>query len=532
MSQRATKSSESLTNLSASELAQRIKAGELSAQEVTEAHIGRIEAVNEPLNAVVIPLFDEARAQAVEADKAASRGEPLGPLHGVPMTIKEQYRVAGTETTIGLTGQVGKKYDRDGPLVARLRQAGAIIVGKTNIMQTLAGWESDNPVYGRTNNPWNLERTPGGSSGGEAAIIAARGVPLGLGGDLGGSIRIPAHFCGIHGLKPTTGRLTNEGVPAHLFATGQEAIVAQPGPVARTIADLRLAMEVLAAPWPKASVDLVPPVPWPDPTAVEVGGMRVAMVTDNGFFPASPALRRAVEEAAEALRARGAQVETFAPPDVAEAVRLYVSIFTADGGATLKRVLGNDQPIQPLKGTVQGATMPNPLRPVLSKLMESRGQHHLAFLIRNAGSLSALEFWQLVEARNNYRARFLQALDEGRFEAILCPPYALPALPHGSSEHLFAAASYAFLYNVLGMPAGVVAATRVQKEEESDRVVSKDLADKTAREAEDSSMGLPVGVQVVARHWQEHVVLAVMAALEEHFQTQPTYPEYPEFVRQ
>jgi fatty acid amide hydrolase len=191
VSQRATKSSESLTNLSASELAQRIKAGELLAQEVTEAHIGRIEAVNEQLNAVVIPLFDEARAQAVEADKAASRGEPLGPLHGVPMTIKEQYRVAGTETTIGLTGQVGKKYDRDGPLVARLRQAGAIIVGKTNIMQTLAGWESDNPVYGRTNNPWNLERTPGGSSGGEAAIIAARGVPLGLGGDLGGSIRIP-----------------------------------------------------------------------------------------------------------------------------------------------------------------------------------------------------------------------------------------------------------------------------------------------------------------------------------------------------
>jgi fatty acid amide hydrolase len=530
MAPRETQSSETLTDLSASELIQTIKAGDLSAREVTEAHIRRIEAIDKRLNAVVITLFDEARAQAIEADKVRSRGELLGPLHGVPVTIKEQYRVASTETTIGLTGEVGKKYDSDGPLVAKLRQAGAIILGKTNIMQTLAGWESDNPVYGRTNNPWNLDRTPGGSSGGDAAIIAARGAPLGLGGDLGGSVRVPAHFCGIHGLKPTSGRLTNEDVPMHLFPTGQEAILAQPGPMARTVADLRLAMDVLAAPSPRASVDLVPPVPWLDPAKVQIDGLRIGTYTDDGFFPASPAIRRAVEEAAEALRAIGAQVEPFAIPDAAEAVGFFLGILTADGGASLRRVLGNDKPIRQLEGTLKGAMMPNALRPVISKLMEWRGQEHLAWIIRHAGRRSAGEYWDLVEARNGYRARFLDALDRGRFDAVLGPPFALPALTHGSSEHLFAAASYALLYNVLGMPAGVVAATRVQPGEESDRSASRDLADRTAREVERNSAGLPVGVQVVGRHWREDVVLAVMAGLEEHFRTKPNYPAWLELA--
>ena len=516
-----------ITNLSASELVEKITAGELSVQEVTEAHIQHIERVNGKLNAVVIPLFDEARAQAKDADQKRNRGEPYGPLHGVPMTIKELYQVAGTQTTVGLTKEVGKRYDSDGPLVAKLRQAGVIILGKTNIMQTLAGWESDNPVYGRTNNPWDLDRSPGGSSGGEAAIIAARGVPLGLGSDLGGSIRVPAHFCGIHGLKPTSGRLTNEGVPAHLFATGQEAIIAQPGPMARTVADLVLTMAILTAPSQKATVDLVPPVPWRDPAKVKVDGLRIAMYTDNGLFPCSPAIRRVVEEAAEALRARNAQVDAFTPPDVSEAVGLYVSILTADGGAALKHALGNDLPVQALKGTLQGATLPNALRPILSNIMEVRGQNNLAFLIRNTGRCSAEAYWKLVEARNSYRARFLESLDQGQFDAIICPPIALPAMPHASSEHLFAAiAGYAALYNLLGMPAGVIAASRVQPGEESNRKAGKDLADITAREVEQGSAGLPVGVQVVARHWREDIVLAVMATLEEHFRPLPTYPAF------
>lgn len=184
-----------LTSLSATELARRIKAGEVSAVEVVDAHIRRIEAVNPKLNAVVVPLYEQARAQAAAADAAQARGDALGALHGVPVTIKECCHVAGTPSTAGLTGQMNHRADRDGPLVSRLRTAGAIVLGKTNVPQLLLYYESDNPVYGRTNNPWNLERSPGGSSGGEGAIIAAGGSPLAGGccarcdGRVGGALR-------------------------------------------------------------------------------------------------------------------------------------------------------------------------------------------------------------------------------------------------------------------------------------------------------------------------------------------------------
>jgi fatty acid amide hydrolase len=263
---------------------------------------------------------------------------------------------------------------------------------------------------------------------------------------------------------------------------------------------------------------------------VQVEGLRIGMYTDNGYFPASPALRRAVEEAADALDERGATVNPFTPPNVAETVRLFLGVMGADGGATYKRLLGKEKPIPQLKGTLQGLYTPKLLTPVISRLMASRGQRHLAYMIQCLGSLSTGEYWELVEALNAHRSRFINALDQGNFDAILCPPFALPALTHGSSEHLFPAGSYAFMYNVIGTPAGVVSITKVQPGEESDRTVSKDLADLTARDVEQGSAGLPVGVQVVARHWREDVVLALMAALEEHFQTKPTYPEYPELA--
>src|SRR5262249_49918030 len=193
-------------------------------------------------------LYDQARAEARAADEQHARGEPLGPLHGVPITIKEQFMLKDTPSTWGLPSQANWRAEADGPLVARLREAGGIVLGKTNIPQLLYYNEADNPVYGRCNNPWDPERTPGGSSGGEAAIVSAGGSALGIGGDLGGSLRVPAHFCGICTLKPTSLRLTNLDNPPHLGAHGQEAIINQDGVLARSVADLALGMRILAAP--------------------------------------------------------------------------------------------------------------------------------------------------------------------------------------------------------------------------------------------------------------------------------------------
>lgn len=518
--------------LSATELAEQLREGELSAQEVTENHIRRIEAVHPQINAVVIPLFDQARAQAEKADKKRARGEPLGPLHGVPVTIKEQYRVAGTQTTLGATRQIGNVYHDEGPLVTALREAGAIILGKTNIIQTLAGWECDNRVYGRSNNPWNLERTPGGSSGGEGAIIAAGGSALGLAGDFGGSIRVPAHFCGVHGLKPTSGRLSNSDFSPDLLGHGQEAIIPQPGPIARSVADLQLAMEIFAETSMHTSYDLVPPVPWPDPQQVNIAGLRIGYYTDNGLFSTSPAIRRVVEEATAALGRQGATVAPVAPPDTAEAIRIFLGALSAGGGKDYLRLLGDEKPIAQVAGLFRGFSSPPAfVMSIVQRLMASRGQTHLAYIMQQMGTRSAEKYWEVVEARSQFRARFHRSLDDGGFDAIICPPAALPALTHGSSEHLFPAISYSFVYNVLGAPAGVVAAGRVQAGEESDRTVSRDMADITARKVEEGSAGLPVGVQVIARHWREDVVLAVMAALETHFRQQPDYPAQPPLLQ-
>ena len=518
---------ESITQLSASALATKIKAGELSAQEVTEAHIQRIEEVNGKLNAVVIPLFDQARAQAKEADQRQRLGEPLGPLHGVPVTIKEQYRVAGTQVTLGAQNMIGNTYQDEGPLVTALRDAGTIILGKTNIIQTLAGMESDNRVYGRSNNPWNLDRSPGGSSGGEASIVAAGGSALGIAGDYGGSTRVPAHMCGLYGLKPTTGRLSNDDFPPDLLDVGQETVIPQPGPIARCVADIRLAMEVFAATSQNPTHDLVPPVPWPNPDDVKVENLRVGFYTDNGYFPASPSLRRAVEEAAKALKERGASIVPFIPPNPKETIRLFLGAVSAGGGSGYQRLLGKEKPIPQVAGLFQGLGTPPKILKFIASMMARRGQNHLAYIMECMGARSAEAYWEISAARSQHRVDFLQEMEDGGVDVILCPPYALPAVTHGSTEHLFPAMSYGLAYNIIGAPAGVAPITKVHPGEESDRVVGKDLADITAQQVEQGSAGLPVGVQVVARHWREDIVLAVMSVLEEHFRNQPEYPAFP-----
>lgn len=514
-----------ITSLGASEIAEKIISGAFSAREAVEAHIRRIEAVHHKLNAVVVPLFDQARAEAEAADNARLEGKPAGPLHGVPITIKESFDVAGTATTMGLSERIEHRAKEDGPLVARLRRAGAIILGKCNVPQLLMAPESDNPVYGRTNNPWNTERAPGGSSGGCAAIIAAGGSALGMGSDIGGSIRNPAHACGIHGFKPTSGRLTMLG-HAEIFP-GQEAVLCQPGPLARNVADLVLAMKVLATPGQEDFDPSIAPVPVGDPSAIKIKNLRVAMYTDNGFMKAAPALRRAVGEAATALRDRGVEVEEWSPPDVTEAWRIYLGLLFGDGAASTRRVLGKSRRDWRINRLVRTTALPGGLLYASYWPLKLAGQIRIAEVTRSLEALSADSYWQLVSKHKRYRTRFLAELNTSRFDAIICPPDALPALRHGDSLYLSDALSYTGLYNLLGMPAGVVAATRVQEGEESDRVPGIDIVGLNARKVETGSAGLPVGVQVAARPWREDIVLALMAVLEEHFKGQPTYPSRP-----
>ncbi len=514
---------EELWRLGASELARRIAAGEVSAQAAVAAHIARIEQVDPALNAVVVKRYAAAHAEAEEADRRRGRGETLGPLHGVPVSIKECLDLAGTPATFGLPSRARSVAVADEMHVAALRRAGAIVLAKTNVAQLLLYTESDNPLYGRSNNPWNLARTPGGSSGGEAALVAAGGTALGLGTDIGGSLRNPAAFCGIASLKPTAGRCPDRG--RFSVPLGQRAIPSQVGPLARRVADVALALEVI-----NGADEDEPPRPLGKDRDVEVATLRIACFEDDGDFPPSPACTRAVREAAEILSCAGARIVPWRPPGIAEANALFYGILSGDRGAGVRALLRGQERDPRLTLLLLSAGLPAWAKAVAAALLDGIGQDRLAATLRRLGSGDTHRYWQLVEAQLDYQRRFSAALDRvggGRCDALLCPAFAVPALPHGLARDLGLPGAYTLLANVLGWPAGVVPLTRVGAAEESVRPASRDLVERAARKVERASAGLPVGVQLIARPWREPVALALMQAIETAASQRADYPAMP-----
>ena len=500
---------------SATALIGELAGGAISAVDAVEAHIERIEAVDRALRAVVWKRYDAARAEAAEADRRRRAGEPLGPLHGLPITVKECFDLTGSPATFGVVGRrdVAARDDR---YVAALRRAGAIVLGKTNVSQLLLFLESDNPVYGMTHNPWDLDRTPGGSSGGQAAIVAAGGSALGLGNDLGGSVRLPAAFCGIVGFKPTAGRTPDEGRGS--MPIGQQAIRSQVGVHGRSVADVALGTRIISG-----GDDPVPgATPLGDPAAVDTGALRIGWFVDDGLFPPSPAARRAVSEAADALARRGLQVTEWRPPDPALAEGLMYGLLGADRFAGARRILGASPRDPRIKQLEDAARQP---RALVKLLLVATGRRRTASLVRHFGPYDAATYWQRVEAMIDYRERALASL--GELDAVLSPASPLPAFRHGAAAELGLMGVYTCLYNVLGWPAGVVPWTRVRAGEDGDRPASKDPCFIAAREADRGAAGLPIAVQVAARPWRDHVALAVMAALERDAVTRADYPRTP-----
>ena len=295
-------------------LARKIRARELSSVEVVRAHLEHIHTVNPRLNAVVFATAESAIKEARSADRHNKRRSALGPLHGVPFTAKDIFNTAGLPTTAGLRMLRTNIPDHDATVVARMRRAGAILIGKTNCPPGGVGEESWRSFHGGTRNPYDINRTPGGSSSGEAAIIAAGGSPLGLGSDSGGSIRLPASYCGVAGLKPTAGLVPVTG--AYALPGGLSDPRSQVGPMARYVADLALALRVLAGP---DGVDsAIVPVPLPKRTP-KLDGLRVAWYADDGMAKPTPAVTATVKAAAKALAAAGCTVTEERPPSLTDA---------------------------------------------------------------------------------------------------------------------------------------------------------------------------------------------------------------------
>src|ERR1700757_2337350 len=312
-----------ITFLPAIEMSRQVLEKKISPVELAEAHLAKIERLNPTLNALVQVDPERVRGQAREAEAAVMSSQVLGPLHGVPFTTKSSIDVAGMKCEAGTRLRAGLVATHDAPLVERLRHAGAIILGLTNTPDLLMAWETDNLLYGRTNSPWDPDRTPGGSSGGEAAAIASGMSAGGVGSDGGGSIRVPAHFSGICGLKPTPGRIPSTG---HFPPSGGPfALIGVVGPMARTVEDLKSLFEVMQGPDDGDTCAAPVPVRWP--SDADVKRLRVGYFEDDGRTPVTSEIRETVRSAAEVLRGAGFEVEPVRPTGLEEARIIWKKFF-------------------------------------------------------------------------------------------------------------------------------------------------------------------------------------------------------------
>jgi fatty acid amide hydrolase len=527
-----------LWQASAARLASMLACGEVSAQEVLRAHLDRIAALDGRLHAFTEVFRDQAMADASASDGRRRCNEARGPLDGVPVSVKECFDVAGQTTTLGIPAWRGHIAERNASLVTLLREAGAVLLGRTNLSQTMLFAEARNPLFGQTANPWSLGHSCGGSSGGEAAAIAAGMSPLGVGTDIGGSIRTPAHFCGICGFKATLDRLPMYGYRGVL--AGQEVVRSAAGPLARRVEDLELFFRAVNLERASELDPRVPPLAWSEPAPALPGGLRVGYYIDDGLLSASPALGRAVHRAADALRARGYDLVAFEPPAVCSTIAAYLGALSADGGEHVLLALRGGEVDPALVSLRLLAFMPRRARLVAARAARTVGQKSLALMLEAMGKKTVGELWRLTERLRTYRASLLSAMDAQQIELLLCPPYATCALPHGASKGFTLGSSYSILFNAAQFPAGTVPVTRVRLDEarRPNGSHSSGIAgawsslreDSLARRAaaiDDGSAGLPVGVQMVGRPWRDHLVLSAMKAIEAEVSSDDGFPQTP-----
>ena len=444
-----------------------VRTGQVSVTTLAEAHIRQIERLNPQINAFAD--FDAERVR-VQAQRLDALREPRGVLYGLPVTIKSSIATAGYRCEIGSLVHKGEIPGEDAVVVARLRAAGALILGTTNCPEFLMAYETANLLHGCTRNPWNLECTPGGSSGGESAAIAAGMSAAGLGSDSGGSVRVPAHFTGICSLKPTPGRIPGRG---HLPpCVGPFSILGAIGPMARTMDDVALLFEVLSGQDPLDPVS--PPVPLRIPSPAELRAKTIGVFEDDDLVPVTPETLAAVKNAVRALRDAGFRVEAFRPRTLEHLRKLWWKFFVQCGAMFYEpEIRGNRKKLSPIFSELLG-------------------------IADAAGPISGLELLNAWAELDLLRAKTLAEMCE--YPVLLCPVASIPAFRHnertwiidGKSVEYLDAMRFTQWFNALAFPAAVVPVGA-------------------------SPEGLPIGVQIAARPFEDEVVLGVSAVVDAAF---------------
>ncbi|PJF17934.1 hypothetical protein PSACC_02224 [Paramicrosporidium saccamoebae] len=517
--------STAILKASVPEITSSVKMGIWKVEEVVLTYCHQAAAVHAELNCLTEIFFEEALGRAIELD---SRSEKDGVLFGVPVSIKDCFDVEGVPSSVGVFRWKDEVMSSNAPIVQCLIDAGAIPFCKTNVPQTMMSFECKNPLWGLTENPVVKGYSPGGSSGGESALIGAGGSVLGLGSDVGGSLRIPAHFSGICSLKPSVGRLPNSG--SRRFHPSSLIIVPVNGPMGRCVDDLIPFMEACCG---KADVNIIP-ASFSFTPASASAKLKVGVLRHLPFVDALPPCVRAVDDTISALQADGHEVVEFKFPFYTiDLVSLVYEALTADGGFYYKEALG-DEPIEEiLRPFMYLMSKPSIVLKLFAFMASSYPDKRPMRFIKTLGVKDSVRLLKMLGERDEFVAKMNAYWKDSGIDCLIMPAFATPATPHNSFPNVSFAASYTFIWNILDFVAGVVPVTSVDPEKDTLRVAkSNDDTDhhKSHRllEAEleyfyrpQKMAGLPIGIQVITPQYKEVEALRAMKIVEKALKTKP-----------
>ncbi|XP_039983659.1 fatty-acid amide hydrolase 1 [Xiphias gladius] len=500
-----------ILTLSLSELTEQLQKGSLSPEDVFYSYMEKTLDLNKKLNCctgILLESFDQLKT-------IGSNKEGL--LYGVPVSIKENFECKNHDSTCGVVVNLDQPAHKDSVIVEVLKRQGAIPFVKTNIPQGLLSYECSNPIYGLTVNPHNLQKTSGGSSGGEGALIGGGGSLLGLGSDIGGSIRIPASFCGICGFKPTAGRLSSQGLTA--IYRGQKSVLSSPGPMARDVDSLALCMKALLCDHMFSLDPTVPPIPFNVQIYQSSKPLRIGYFESDGYMQSSPSMARGIREVKALLEQAGHTLVPYSPLKIDHVVtELMLRGILADGGTNLLQKLKGG-PLDPcLRAQIYPLYIPKWLKKTLSFLLKPLAPRVSNFLSVSCGVGSVPDLWKQHAAVEDYICETIAEWRRCNIDVLLCPMIG-PAFNFFYCSKNNAMVSYTMLYNLLTFPAGVVCVSTVTAEDEEKlkdhKGIYQDCLDKVFKQAVSGGEGLPVGVQCVALPWQDELCLRFMKEVEQ-----------------
>uniref|UniRef100_V9KM32 Fatty-acid amide hydrolase 1 n=1 Tax=Callorhinchus milii TaxID=7868 RepID=V9KM32_CALMI len=502
---------ESILHLTLRELCKQLKEGSLTPASVLYSYMEKALEVTKELNCIT-DYLSESQAQVKELGESGIRGM----LYGIPISIKDNLFYKGHDSTCGLSRFINKPEEEDSIIVQVLKKQGAIPFVKTNVPQSLLSYECSNPIFGSTANPYNGNRTSGGSSGGEGALIAGGGSILGFGSDIGGSIRFPASFCGICGFKPTANRLSKKGIKASV--AGQKTLEVMIGPMARDVDSLALCMKALLCEDMFRLDPTVPPIPFKDEIYSNTKMLRIGYFESDGYWIPNPSMRRAIRETKQLLEEAGHTLIPFTPPKTYFAMNtIIIPGILADGGASLLKRMDGDIIDPNMKQQFFMCKIPTIIKKILSFLLKPFSPRIADFLKAASGVSSVTLLWEYHNAAEVYSDEYMNQWKKQDLDVLLCPSLG-PAFKFGYAGKLIAAASGMSIFNLLNYPAGIVPVSKVSEQDEEELKhytgYNNDFWDRTFKKAVMGGVGLPLAVQCVALPWQDELCLYFMREVE------------------